>query len=347
MLHIGIDVHKQESQICWLDTTTGETRQRRIETRRERFEAVLGPGPRGQVVIEAGTESEWVAQAIEAVGHVVVVVDPNYGPMYPRPRGQRHKNDVRDAEALARASAHGTYRPAHRASAWARQGRQWLTTRETLVRTRTRVVSVVRATLRGAGLRVPSGAAETVAARVRALALPAALAPVVEPLLALLEAVETQVATADAAVADLARGHTTIQRLRTVPRVGVLTSLAFVATLDTVERFQDAQQVTSYLGLVPRDDSSGTRRRAGHISKRGPTRLRYLLVQAAWGILFGPEVRDLPLRRWAERVASRRGRAIAAVALARRLARILFALWRDETRFDPQQGGRGPARAAA
>lgn len=126
------------------------------------------------------------------------------------------------------------------------------------------------------------------------------------------------------------------KRLVTVPGVGPVTAVAFVATLDDVSRFQGAHQVESYLGLVPQEWSSSETQRRGHITKAGNGRVRWLLVQAAWCIL---ERRSKPevaaLRLWADRIAGRRGRLVAAVALARRLAGILYALWRDGTEYNP------------
>ena len=90
MEHIGIDVHKRESQICVLDPGTGEIEERRIPTSAAQYAAVLGRRAAAQVLIEAGTESEWVATCLEGLGHQVVVADPGYAPMYPR-RGRRHQ----------------------------------------------------------------------------------------------------------------------------------------------------------------------------------------------------------------------------------------------------------------
>ena len=88
MDHVGIDLHKRDSQICWL-YETGEVREVRIRTTPERFEALFGGQAPAQILIEASTESEWVARHLERLGHVAVVVDPNYAPMYPRRRRRR------------------------------------------------------------------------------------------------------------------------------------------------------------------------------------------------------------------------------------------------------------------
>jgi transposase len=117
-----------------------------------------------------------------------------------------------------------------------------------------------------------------------------------------------------------------------VPGVGPVVALTFRATLDEVARFQAAGQVSAFLGLVPREDSSAERRHRGHITKAGSRELRSLLIQAAWACWKSRG--SGTLRAWAERLAGRRGRRIAVVALARRLSRILYAVWRDGTTFD-------------
>jgi transposase len=345
--HIGIDLHKRESQICLVDSATGEMTERRVVTSRAGFSALLEGRARAQVVVEAGTESEWVARCLEGWGHQVVVADPGYAPMYPR-RGPRQKTDVRDARALAAASMHGTYRAVHRVSAAQRQVRQLLVAREVAVRTRTRLIAVLRALVRSTGARVPSGHADTFGARVARVALPAEVAAVVALLTPLLAAADASLATTEAALQAQVAGDPVVRLLQTVPGVGPVTSAAVRATLDTPARFGSARDASSYLGLVPRAHDSGDRRRAGHISKAGPPRARYLLVQVAWSVLRSTRASLAGLRRWGEGVAHRRGRRIAVVALARRLARLLYAMWRDGQAFDPQRlDGRRRQPAAA
>src|SRR6266508_1666925 len=111
MDHIGIDVHKKESQICIL-AEGGELLEQRIRTEPARFAAVLGARPRGRIVLASSTESEWVARCLEGLGHEVVVADPNFAPMYAT-RTRKVKTDRRDARALAEACLLGAYRPAH------------------------------------------------------------------------------------------------------------------------------------------------------------------------------------------------------------------------------------------
>ena len=167
MDHIGIDVHKRESQIYIL-AEGGEIIERRIRTEPERFAAMLGGRPRARILIEASTDSEWVARCLEALGHEVIVADPNFAPMYAT-RTRKVKTDRRDARALAEACLLGAYRLAHPLSDPQRHVRGRLLVRDAVVRTRTRYISLIRALLRQHGFRVPSGSAERFVHRVQSL----------------------------------------------------------------------------------------------------------------------------------------------------------------------------------
>ena len=200
------------------------------------------------------------------------------------------------------------------------------------MRVRTQTINLVRAQLRQEGIRLPAGMAETVGARLAALPLPAPLRAALAPLADLLTTLGPLLATSDAQVAAHAAGDPVVRRLMTVPGVGPITAVTYRAALDTWERFADAGASTAFLGLVPQEDSSGTRQRKGAITKAGPGPVRALLVQAAW-VVWRHRQGRAALHAWVERLAARRGKRIAVVALARRLARILFAVWRDETEY--------------
>jgi transposase len=241
MDHIGIDVHKRESQIYIL-AEDGEIIEQRIRTEPERFDAVLGPRPRARILIEASTESEWVARCLEALGHEVIVAAPNFAPMYAT-RSRKVKTDRRDARALAEACRLGAYRPAHRLSDAQRHVRGRLGVRDALVRTRTRYIALIRALLRQHGDRVESGSAEHVIQRVRDLPLPGRLLSVIAPRLAVMQPPNQQLAYSDARIEHLAAQDPRVARLRSVPCVGPVTAAAFVATLDDVQRFRHAHQL--------------------------------------------------------------------------------------------------------
>jgi transposase len=193
---VGMDVHKKDSQLYIL-AEDGEIIERRIRTEPERFAAVLGPRPRARLLLEASTESEWVARCLERLGHEVIVGDPNFAPMYAT-RARKVKTDRRDARALAEACVLGAYRPAHRLSDAQRHVRGRLGVRDALVHTRTRDIALIRALLRQHGYRVPSGSAEGFLQRVRDLPpRPGRLLSVIAPLLAVMRHLTRQLAYSD------------------------------------------------------------------------------------------------------------------------------------------------------
>jgi transposase len=236
MEQVGIDVHAGESQICSC-TAEGEILEQRIRTRGDRFAEVFGNRPRARILIEASTESEWVARCLEGLGHEVIVADPNYAPMYAT-RSRRVKTDRRDAQALMDACRLGAYRPAHRTSDPQRQVRAELAVRDALARTRSRYISLIRALLRREGLRVRTGMARYFLRRLAELALPEPLGMVIAPLRAAMEILDREIGAADTRLAHRAEGHPVVRRLATVPNIGPVTALSFVATLDRVERFR-------------------------------------------------------------------------------------------------------------
>ena len=299
-----------------------------------------------RVLIESCTESEWVALHLESLGNEVIVADPNYAAMYGE-RNRRVKTDGRDADALLEANRLGVYHRAHRRSPEQRNVIGVLGTRDSLVRSRTRVINLTRALLRREGYRVRSGAANSFWLRVAELDPPSELRDLVRPLLEMMEPLNDQLTTLDRQLSDLSSQDLRIRLLQTAPMIGPVTSAAFVALIDDVTRFPTAHRVESYLGLVPSEWSSSERRLRMGITKRGDSRVRWLLVEACWSILRSRRLDCRELRRWAEGIATRRGRKIAVVALARRLAGILYAMLRDNKPYDPTRIGTHTRRKAA
>lgn len=332
---IGLDLHKRESQLA-SKAEDGAITDRRIVTSRERFTAVLGGRPRARILLEASTESEWVARHLESLGHEVIVADPNYAPMYAN-RSRRTKTDKRDARTLLDACETGAYRPAHRLSEARRHVRAELAVRDALVRTRTRYIALAKALVRRDGLRVPTSASAWVPTRIAALDLSPALATELAPLFAVYATLNEQIAAADRRIAAVAAGDPIVARLTTAPGVGPVTASAFVATIDDITRFRSAHELEAYLGVVPSERSSGEKRQLGRITKAGNGRMRWLLVEAGWQILRSKSSETAALRAWTRTIAQRRGKRIAVVALARRLAGVLYAMWRDGVPYDAQQ----------
>jgi transposase len=209
---------------------------------------------------------------------------------------------------------------------------------------RTQLINLRRSQVRALGQRMVTGAAETFPRRFAALELPAPVREALRPLTELLEGLAVALRELEAWAGQAAAADPVARRLMTAPGVGPVTALSYRATLDRVDRFPDAGQATAYLGWVPREDSSAERRHRGAITKAGPGRPRALLVQASWHIWRSGRGGATALHAWVHRVAARRGCRIALVALARRLARCLYAMWRDGRDFD---GTRGAVIAAA
>lgn len=329
---IGFDLGKVSSQVCII-TSDGELIERRIKTDREHLAKLLGSRTPARILIESATESEWVARFLEELGHEVVVADPNFASMYAT-RSRKVKTDKRDARTLAEACRLGAYRPAHRTSDEQRHVRAQLAVREAMVRTRSRYISLISTLLRRDGLRIHnSGYTPTFLKRLAQLELSDSLRAEIAPLVLLLQSLNEQIKQADQQLTALAEGNEVLSRLRTVPGVGVITATSFVSTLDDAGRFDGAKQARAYLGLVPSERSSGERQQRGHISKAGPGRARHMLVEAAWTILRRRSAANAPLHDWAAKIMARRGARVAVIALARKLAGILYAMWRDATSF--------------
>src|SRR5215203_4990727 len=331
MVYGAIDLHMRYSQIRIIDADGHILREQRVVTSAERLVAVFDSHGPMRILLETGTESEWVAQAREGAGHTIIVADPNYAPMYGEIR-RKVKTDRRDVAALAEANRRGWYRATHRVSAAQRALRQQLRSRRQLVQMRAGTIALIRSLLRQCGYRLASGSSERVPRRLAQLTRPTALAATIAPLRRVVDTLTIEIAGVDAQLQTAGAADPIVQRLQSVPGVGPVVALTFRAFVDDVTRFSSAGQVSAAIGLVPREDSSAERRHHGHITKAGPRELRSLLVQAAWACWRSRA--SGTLRAWVERLASRRGRRIAVVALARRLSRILYALWRDQSVFD-------------
>lgn len=330
MTYAAIDLHKTVSQVRIL-LPEGPL-DCRVPTTRDRLRTLFESREPMRVLLEAATDSEWVAELLERLGHDVVVADPNYLPMYGE-RSRRIKTDRRDVAALAEACRLKVYRPAHRRSAAHWDVQRQLMVREHLIRMRTRSILVIRCLAQMAGVPVRACHAETVPRHMRATELPAAIQKAMDPLLTLVDTLTEALRTAETALTTIVAADPAMHRLLSMPGIGPITAAAFIAALDDAAAFGNARQVASYLGLVPREYSSGEHQHRGHILRSAHPRVQSLLVEAAWRICRSTHPDVQGLRTWALSVAQRRGRRIAAIALARRISRILYAMWRDDTDY--------------
>jgi transposase len=334
---VAIDLAKDVFEIVIADTG-GAPRERRRLSRRQ-FERFVDELPAGtHVVMEAcGTAHYW-ARRCQARTACVRLLPPHYV----RPYVRRNKTDRTDAEALLEANRCGGIHPVpvktpeqQAIQALHRVRTQWQ-------RTRTARINTIRALFREQGIVVPVSAAR-LRARARtlleeALAMPDLIGQTIALLVDELQAVEQGLAQIDRRILQVARQHPVARRLQQVPGVGALTATALVGSVTHIHRFRRGRQFASWLGLTPREWSSGARRTLGGISKRGDRYLRCLLAHGARSVLraamHGQRTgtsASTRVHRWVLEVAARRGHNRAVIALANKLARIIWAVWsRDQ-----------------
>jgi len=330
MEHIAIDLGGKESQICVRDADGTIIDERRCAT--TDLGSYLAQRPPSRVIVETCAEAFRVADIASRAGHDPRVVAATLV----RALGvgaRRTKYDRRDARVLSEVSTRVEVPSVHIPTAVSRDRKSMCATRESLVRARTQVANCVHGWLRMQGSRLPAGNIVNFAKRVRTH-VPTRPAHI-ERLLELLDELHERICAANTELRRLAKRDPVCCRLMTAPGVGSTTAIRFVATLDDATRFPDAHHVASYLGLVPGERSSGAVQRRTGITKAGSPALRHCLVQAAWAT---KRMRvQGPLQQWGARIARRHGKQVAAVAVARKLSGILYAMWRDGT---PYQSGR-------
>ena len=211
MDYCGFDLAKVLSQIC-VRTADGQLVERRMKTTREELARFFSERSRTRILIEAATESEWVAQHLEGPGHEVIVGDPNFAPMYST-LSKKIKTDKRDARALCDACEKGNYRRAYRSTDAQRQVRAELIARETLVATRTKYISVIRSMLRREGVRVQSCAAGYFRRHVEEMSLPGHLRAATRPLLEVLRDLDEKINEEDEKLAEVAKQEPLLKRM--------------------------------------------------------------------------------------------------------------------------------------
>jgi transposase len=244
------------------------------------------------------------------------------------------KTDQRDARVLSEVSTRIELPSVHLPSQTARKRKALCTSRDALVSTRTKLINHCRGWLRTQASSIRSGASNTFVARMAQLNLE--LPSHIHSVLQVIQELDAQIGTLDEELKQLVKEDPLCMRLMTVPGVGPVTAVRFVAAIDDVSRFDNAHSLQSYLGLVPGEHSSGDVKQRTGLTKAGSATVRWVLMQAAWSAR-RYRTQD-PMVAWARRIEQRRGKHVATVALARKLAGILYAIWRDGTRYDASRG---------
>jgi transposase len=335
-IFVGIDLGDKFSYLAILDQDGELIEETRIPTTQAAFRHKFSVLTSCRVAMEVGAQSRWTSHLLQDLGHDVLVANARkLKAIYNNPR----KGDRADAEILARLARLDPklLSPIHHRTPEAQAHLAIIRSRDVLVRSRTLLINNVRGVVKSSGDRLPSCSANRFASKV-APAIPDLLLPALLPILDTIASLSEQIRTYDRQIAVLCEeNYPETRQLKSVDGVGSLTSLAYVLTLESPERFTRSRDVGAALGLVPKRDQSGDRDPQLRITKTGDSYLRRLLVGSAQYILgpFGP---DCDLRRWGLKLAERGGKNAkkrAVVAVARKLAILLHCLWKTGTIYDP------------
>jgi transposase len=331
MIIIGVDFHPEYQEIASVDTDTGEYQEKRLAHPKEAEEFYRCLSCVGQVVrvgMEASGHGRWFERLLEGLGVELWRGDAE---VIRAKRGRKQKTDREDARHILKLLLKDDF-PRIWVPNWEnRDLRQLLWHRHRMVQARTRIMNQLQAVALNEGVRCKKRLwREKGREQLESFRLAPWASRRRHDLLELLDRLNPTIGALSQAIEQEVEKCPEAQRLQTHPGVGPLTALAFVLIIGKPDRFQCGKQIASYLGLVPLEDSSGNRRRLGHITKQGNSLLRFLLVEAAQ-----VTVRSLP--EWRSRyvhLTMRRGRKIAKVAMARKLAVRLYWMMRKEWDYE-------------
>ena len=325
MMIIGCDFHPSWQQIAWLDTETGETGEGKLVHASGDAKSFYARVPRPALIgMEATGNSQWFLEMVQDLGHEIWIGDAaQIRASYVR----KQKTDKRDAAHILKLVVEGRFPRLWAPDGEQRDLRQLVLHRHKLVEIRSRVKNELQHLSMNKGMqrkhKLWSQAGQKL---LRELPLKPWAACRREDLLGLLAMLNEQIGKLDQAVQGAAEQHPSARLLMTQPGVGPNTALAFVLTIGDVSRFARGKQVASYLGLIPREESSGGRQKLGAISKQGNRLVRSLLVEAAQiAVRHDPGLRKQYLHR-----CHQKPKGVAKVATARKLAVRLYWMLRTQ-----------------
>jgi transposase len=328
--YCGLDFHKNVSELCVMDRSGEIVDQVRVQ--HDKLLTYLSNKPHYHVAIEASGGVFDIVSRIENLGHKVTIINPA---LFRAIGVGGKKTDRKDSEALAQGLRLSFVPEVHKKTIASRRLNSLIVSRSIVVKARVSLTNHVRGIMREYGIAMPAGAEsfwKEVQDRLKMLEC-----EVIKKTLSGLVDQAGFLKDEEAAIEDSIKQLTTnddrILRLQTVPGVGMLTACAFIAAIDDVNRFDNAKKIGSYLGLTPKERSSGNKRRLGRITKCGPELLRRFLIHGARAAMrYAPREGQF-VRLWAERIENRSGHNKAVVALAHKNARICFALLRDGSTY--------------
>jgi len=331
MIIIGVDFHPEFQQIASMDSDSGEFQEQRLAHREDAekfYRGLAAAGQKVRVGMEASGHARWFERLVVELQFELWIAD---AAEVRTKRVRKQKTDRQDAQLILRLLLEDRF-PQIWVPSWEnRDLRQLLWHRHRMVQARTRIMNQLQAVALNEGLRCKKRLwREGGRQQLESFRLAPWASRRRHDLLELMDRLNPTIRELTQAIEQEVEKCSEAQRLMTHPGVGALTALAFVLIIGKAERFDCGKQVASYLGLVPLEESSGNRRRLGHITKQGSSMLRFLLVEAAQ-----VTVRSVP--EWRSKylhLMMRRGRKTAKVAMARRLAVRLYWMWRQGWNYE-------------
>ena len=323
---IGLDLAKNVFQVHGADESGHAVLRKKL--RRAQVLVFFANLPRCIVAIEACASAHYWGREIGGLGHEVRLIHP----AYVKPFVKRQKNDMADAEAICEAASRPTMRFVAVKSEEDQASAMVLRCRELLVRQRTQLINAVRGHLGELGQVAPQGASNI--RKLVALVdsddstLPNVARECLKRLIATLNELNGQIKELDAEIARRARSNEMARRLMTVPGIGPLTATALLALAPPPETFRRGRDFAAWLGLVPRQHSTGGKQRLGATTKMGERSLRRLLIIGANSVVMWRSRNKTGIDPWLARMIERKPPLLVRVALANKMARIVWVLMR-------------------
>jgi transposase len=343
--YVGLDVSLKQTAVCVVDQAGKIKREAMVTSDPDaiaEFITVHAPNV-ARIGLETGATSTWLWTELNQRGLPVICIDARHAKA--ALKMQINKSDRNDAAGIARIMQCGWYKEVRVKALDSHAVRALLSSRALLVQMKRDLENQIRGLLKNFGLVIGRAKMNTFTAKtVELIDGQPLLAASIEPLLKAREALARQIAGLDRKVLRLARSEPQVRRFMTVPGVGPITALCYLATIDDPARFKKSRNVGAYVGLTTRRYASGETDRTGRISKCGDEMLRSYLYEAA-NVLLTRVARWCSLKAWGMRIAKRRSLNKARVAVARKLAVILHRMWVDGTEFC--WTAQGPAMQAA
>jgi len=304
---------------------------------REQIATFMANQPATTVIMEACGSAHYWGRTFQGFGHEVKLLPP----LYVRPYVQRSKTDRSDVKGMLEAGRNSAIRAVPVKSESQQQLTSLHRVRSGWMTARTMRINTARGLLREFGFVFPLGAS-ALPGRVRELienaetTLPMPLRELLHQLVLEIGELEKRVKTVEKQLGALAIQTPVVDLLGSIPGIGLLSSTALVGFVGEITRFPSGRHFASYLGLTPREHSSGSRRRLGRISKQGDVYLRTLLIHGARTVLIRAKASSQPDRfhAWGLELQNRCGHNKAAIAVANKLARIVWAVWKSGKRFE-------------